>query len=628
MMSASEMTSVAVFSSSIVHFLGINLSRLWKIGASMRWIPVNNTCWIFCVFYILVIGNELCMACSSKTTAMPLRNYYLDLGSVSKQKRAGSPGRKAENQDRLYVYDSGKNPYSLLAIFDGHGVDAQIPTHAVDEWLPKTMVPLIPTLEKLDGIELSNHITNAFDEYDKRWHAKAYAGTTATLAILDPKRLVFAHVGDSKAVLARGLGVTVATEDHNPLPGSSEEKRILAEGGLIRDGRLVDAEILFDSASYALSRSIGDFHAFKDSFWKFRGMSATPAVIEIALSSRDEFIILASDGFWNHVPVEEALSLARAMFFRQATAQEVAEALTNRGLRNDSIRHCFYGADSKTALSGPRDDMTIIVARILWQGTSKKVSVAPKTVYADSGHGEAFAIARHFVRAAMAHLEQGAGTQLLLHKQLKEYVSDKLSDVKACPSEAPSCPLSDATVNAIDVLGAVEELRAKLRGGSEDAIRCQAAAAALQIAIDELAREATQNKTFDLNSLGELFWHKSTKKFSTPLLQAMRRGLIVTGRNLLADDVVNPNIGMQDALGIDHFPFIEALLRPQIVARSLAEAFLWRWDVETNVVGGQAIGRVVVRGTPLDFVLGYHPELDYIHGMLELRGAKKMSELR
>ena len=67
---------------------------------------------------------------------------------------------------------------------------------------------------------------------------------------------------------------------------------------------------------------------------KCAGLTAAPEVMSEPLSSDDEFVILASDGLWDVVSSERAVSLVRAELRAYQDAQMAAERLVEEALKN------------------------------------------------------------------------------------------------------------------------------------------------------------------------------------------------------------------------------------------------------------------------------------------------------
>jgi protein phosphatase 2C family protein 2/3 len=63
----------------------------------------------------------------------------------------------------------------------------------------------------------------------------------------------------------------------------------------------------------------------------------------VRFTEDDEFLILATDGLWDAVPVNEAAALARKQFSLGRSSQEVADALTDHALKR-------YTSDNATCI--------------------------------------------------------------------------------------------------------------------------------------------------------------------------------------------------------------------------------------------------------------------------------------
>ena len=112
-------------------------------------------------------------------------------------------------------------------------------------------------------------------------------GTTALVALVEPDTLTVAHVGDSRGVLCRKGGQTVAiTQDHKP-ELEPEKKRIEALGGFISYIGCWRAMGIL-----AMSRAIGDL--FLKPY-----VSPEPDVSSLAIDDGDQFFVLASDGVFD-----------------------------------------------------------------------------------------------------------------------------------------------------------------------------------------------------------------------------------------------------------------------------------------------------------------------------------------
>ncbi|CAN1150594.1 Protein phosphatase 2C 3 [Linum perenne] len=123
-------------------------------------------------------------------------------------------------------------------------------------------------------------------------------GSTATVAVVSPDKIIVANCGDSRAVLCRNGKPIPLSTDHKP-DRPDELDRIQAAGGRVIywDGPRVLGVL-------AMSRAIGDNYL-------------KPYVIsdpEVTISERsadDDCLIIASDGLWDVVSNDTACGVAR-----------------------------------------------------------------------------------------------------------------------------------------------------------------------------------------------------------------------------------------------------------------------------------------------------------------------------
>lgn len=226
---------------------------------------------------------------------------------------------------RSYQEDEALCAPPLFAVFDGHGgggasfvASRVFPSHfqealsksSAKDSLVETWTETYRNTEKSYGNFDWNH--------DQQTQAKRslpnYAhqgreGCTAVAAYVDStnRRVSVANAGDSRCVLCRRDGTSVAlSEDHKPL-NKGELKRLTAEGFIVRRERIykVDARGGIVGGGLNLSRALGDFF-YGD------GVPYTPDVREHDLNvSQDEFLLLASDGLWDVFNNDRACEEAR-----------------------------------------------------------------------------------------------------------------------------------------------------------------------------------------------------------------------------------------------------------------------------------------------------------------------------
>lgn len=204
--------------------------------------------------------------------------------------------------------------FHLYGVFDGHGcshvamkckermhaiIKEEIESRESEEW-SETM---IQSFTKMDR-EVGERLANAAGDVSSSCRCELQTpqcdavGSTAVVAVVTPEKIVVSNCGDSRAVLCRNGVAIPLSVDHKP-DRPDELKRIEDAGGRVIywDGPRVLGML-------AMSRAIGDNYL-------------KPYVIpdpEVTITDRspdDECLILASDGLWDVVPNETAVSVAR-----------------------------------------------------------------------------------------------------------------------------------------------------------------------------------------------------------------------------------------------------------------------------------------------------------------------------
>ena len=165
----------------------------------------------------------------------------------------------------------------------------------------QTVVPFLATLPKkfvsVYKKHPEKHLPSIFEEtflsIDKQLKlvGSHQNGCTGCVAFVEigfggKTTLHVANLGDTRCVLSKKGKACRLSRDHKPTE-PDEQKRILAAGGIIKNGRV--------QGSLAVSRAFGDF------LYKARGVIATPEVDKYEIGEEDQFIVIATDGLWDVV---------------------------------------------------------------------------------------------------------------------------------------------------------------------------------------------------------------------------------------------------------------------------------------------------------------------------------------
>eukprot|EP00850_Spirogloea_muscicola_P016967 SM000141S00911 [mRNA] locus=s141:212239:214880:- [translate_table: standard] len=166
------------------------------------------------------------------------------------------------------------------------------------------------------------------------------AGSTASTAVLVGKKLLVANVGDSRAVMCRGGKAAPLSSDHKP-NRDDERQRIEEAGGVV-----------MWAGTWRVGGVLAVSRAFGDRLLK-RYVVAEPEIQEEMLTPEDEFLVLASDGLWDVVSNQDAVSMIQSI----PDAQEAAKCLTDEAFRRGSADNitCVVVRlhQAQTAADGP-----------------------------------------------------------------------------------------------------------------------------------------------------------------------------------------------------------------------------------------------------------------------------------
>ncbi|CAO2836760.1 unnamed protein product [Amaranthus hypochondriacus] len=260
-------------------------------------------------------------------------------------------GQKGVNQDCCIVWEEfGCQPDMIFCgIFDGHGPWGHFVAKTVRESMPssllcnwqETLAQLVvdPDFDlevdkKMNWFNIWKHsylkaCATIDQELEQHRRIDAfYSGTTALSIVRQGERIIIANVGDSRAVLATtsedGDFVAVQlTIDFKPnLP--QEHERIMQCNGRVfclHDEPGVHRVWLPDEEvpGLAMSRAFGDY-CIKDF-----GLISVPEVTQRNITSKDQFIVLATDGVWDVVSNQEAVNIVSSTPDRGKAAKRLVD---------------------------------------------------------------------------------------------------------------------------------------------------------------------------------------------------------------------------------------------------------------------------------------------------------------
>ncbi|GAB0087386.1 PPM-type phosphatase domain-containing protein [Sergentomyia squamirostris] len=208
-------------------------------------------------------------------------------------------GVKAEDVQRTSFY----------AIFDGHGgldAAAYSVSHLHYHLSESVHYPDAPAEAIKDAF------TRTDEAFIQKNEFRPLKGGTTALCVLhrpDEKWLHVGWVGDTQALLVKNRKVFQTVKSHKA-DVESEQKRIARQGG---------ACIMYNgvwrvNGQLAITRAIGDVD-YKPY------VTSEPEIISIPLDGDEDFLIMASDGLWDHVKEDDAAITVYNMIEQKITGE-------------------------------------------------------------------------------------------------------------------------------------------------------------------------------------------------------------------------------------------------------------------------------------------------------------------
>jgi serine/threonine protein phosphatase PrpC len=246
-------------------------------------------------------------------------------------------GLRPTQEDRFILIPEFYHPAIALAgVFDGtvgdhasHFASRNFPPHLSANKNIQELVQITQRSDAPSGDHAANLIKNALHETfhsvdeallaycrDERLH---YASSTGVVAFLWNQLLTVAHVGDSKACIAKvgpegDIHPEWLTMDHKP-DQPAELARIEAAGGslvwlhgnkpFLRGGDFLRRQALGEHP-----KQLNYSRAFGGKDLKNYGLIVTPDVNHFEIQHDDKLVILASDGLWDVLSPRVACEIA------------------------------------------------------------------------------------------------------------------------------------------------------------------------------------------------------------------------------------------------------------------------------------------------------------------------------
>lgn len=297
---------------------------------------------------------------------------------------ADSPNRTAA-QDRAFQCKAGVKSgqcVGFFAVFDGHG--GREAAHFARDHL-WSFIRKQKGFMSRDPQEVCAAISKGFiachhamwkklPEWPKTMTGlPSTSGTTASVVLLRGNKLYVAHVGDSGVVFGLQtspkdvLKAVEVTQDHKPeLP--RERERIEGLGGsvinksgvnrvvwkrprLTHNGPVRRSTVIDQIPFLAVARALGDLWSYDFYSGEFVVSPEPDTSVHTIDPQRHKFIIIGSDGLWNMVSAQDAVSLCQEQeksCVNGEYGQSLAKTLVSRALTQ--WRHRMLRADNTSAI--------------------------------------------------------------------------------------------------------------------------------------------------------------------------------------------------------------------------------------------------------------------------------------
>ncbi|XXG58155.1 hypothetical protein AAC387_Pa04g0540 [Persea americana] len=231
---------------------------------------------------------------------------------------ASSPGKRSSMEDfyETRIDAVGGEVVGLFGVFDGHG--GARAAEYVKQNLFSNLIqhPKFISDTKSAIADAYNHTDSEFLKSENSQNRDA--GSTASTAILVGDRLLVANVGDSRAVICRGGNAIPVSRDHKP-DQTDERQRIEDAGGFV-----------MWAGTWRVGGVLAVSRAFGDRLLK-QYVVADPEIQEEVIDKSLEFLILASDGLWDVVTNEEAVSMIKSIQNPEEAAKRLLQEACQRG---------------------------------------------------------------------------------------------------------------------------------------------------------------------------------------------------------------------------------------------------------------------------------------------------------
>ncbi|KAL0409856.1 UNVERIFIED_CONTAM: putative protein phosphatase 2C 38 [Sesamum latifolium] len=298
---------------------------------------------------------------------------------------------------------------TFVGVYDGHGGPET--SRFVNESLFTNLKRFATENQEMSATVIKKAFLATEEEFlslvRQQWSIKpqlASVGTCCLVGVICNGLLYIANAGDSRVVLGRAdndmRGITaiqLSTEHNANIEAVRDELRSLHPD----DPQIVvlKHKVWRVKGIIQVSRSIGDAYLKRSEFnrepllAKFRLsepfskpiLSPEPSILVHKLTPKDQFLIFASDGLWEHLSNQEAVDIVNS-YPRNGIAKRLVKAALRVAAKKREMRY----SDLKKIDRGVRrhfhDDITVVVVFIDLSSAKRSYSHSP-TVSIRGGGG-------------------------------------------------------------------------------------------------------------------------------------------------------------------------------------------------------------------------------------------------
>ena len=271
------------------------------------------------------------------------------------------------NQDSFFITSFPDFGLDFVGVCDGHGQNGHLVSNFLKENIPKNfkneIIKKYKYLAKNNNNLDFNIIKKIFDNSFILTNSQLlnnsnidtnFSGSTCCSLLIRNNIIFSANVGDSRAIKGKIINnkwtYDLLTIDHKPKI-EKEKNRILHLGGRIepykeKNGEFVGPDRIWlkykQIPGLAMTRSFGDQIA------STVGVISDPEIIQFNYEVNDKFIIVASDGLWEYLSIEEIVKVTGEYYLQN-----------NIGDAIQKLYNMAYFKWSENDISV--DDITIII---------------------------------------------------------------------------------------------------------------------------------------------------------------------------------------------------------------------------------------------------------------------------